>query len=122
MWRMPAGLAGRLISWHDWPGLIARKMLKLPAGKYLPVAIEKGWRHLDRGLGRVTGPNEVNVGADVYRAAKILIAVGGTLQFTNIPGMKNHAISSNEALDLPEMPKKIVIYGSGYIALEFAVF
>ena len=38
----------------------------------------------------------------------------------DVPGMKDHAISSNEALDLPEMPKKIAIYGSGYIALEFA--
>jgi glutathione reductase (NADPH) len=34
--------------------------------------------------------------------------------------MKDHAISSNEALDLLKMPEEIAIYGSGYIALEFA--
>ena len=35
-------------------------------------------------------------------------------------GMAEHAITSNEALDLPRRPQHIVIYGSGYIALEFA--
>ena len=49
-----------------------------------------------------------------------MIAVGGATQFIDVPGMKDHAISSNEALDLPELPKEIAIYGSGYIALEFA--
>ena len=106
---------------HDWPSLIAAKDAEI--GRLENVyrsLLKKAGATLIEGWGRVTGPNEVSVGADVYHAAKILIAVGGTPQFTNIPGMKDHAISSNEALDLPEMPKKIAIYGSGYIALEFA--
>jgi glutathione reductase (NADPH) len=37
----------------------------------------------------------------------------------NIPGIE-HVISSNEALDLPKLPRKIVIVGGGYIAVEFA--
>jgi glutathione reductase (NADPH) len=37
----------------------------------------------------------------------------------NIPGIE-HVITSNEALDLPELPKRIVIVGGGYIAVEFA--
>ena len=36
-----------------------------------------------------------------------------------IPGIE-HAITSNEALDLPHLPKSIVIVGGGYIACEFA--
>ena len=36
-----------------------------------------------------------------------------------IPGIE-HVISSNEALDLPALPKHIVIVGGGYIAVEFA--
>ena len=35
------------------------------------------------------------------------------------PGIE-HVISSNEAFHLPELPKRIVIQGGGYIALEFA--
>ena len=53
-------------------------------------------------------------------ADKILIATGGTPYFgPAIPGIE-YAISSNEALDLPHLPKSILVYGGGYIALEFA--
>jgi glutathione reductase (NADPH) len=37
----------------------------------------------------------------------------------DIPGIE-HAISSNEALELPQLPKRMVIVGGGYIAVEFA--
>jgi glutathione reductase (NADPH) len=37
----------------------------------------------------------------------------------DIPGIE-HVISSNEALDLPQLPRRIVIVGGGYIAVEFA--
>ncbi len=50
----------------------------------------------------------------------ILIATGGWPHMgPKIPGLE-HVISSNEALDLPELPKRIVIQGGGYIAVEFA--
>ena len=53
-------------------------------------------------------------------AGKILIATGGTPSFgEDIPGLE-HAITSNEAFDLKELPERIAIYGAGYIALEFA--
>ncbi len=106
---------------HDWPGLLAAKDAEISRLEDIYRSLLKNvGATLIEGWGRVTGPNEVSVGADIYRAAKILIAVGGAPQFINVPGMKDYAISSNEALDLPEMPKKIAIYGSGYIALEFA--
>ena len=106
---------------HDWPGLIAAKDAEIGRLENIYRSLLKNaGATLIEGWGRVTGPNEVSVGADVYRAGKILIAVGGAPQFIDVPGMKDHAISSNEALDLPEMPKDIAIYGSGYIALEFA--
>jgi glutathione reductase (NADPH) len=53
-------------------------------------------------------------------AKYILIATGGTPSHgPEIPGIE-HVISSNEAFHLPELPKRIVIQGGGYIALEFA--
>src|SRR5262249_4012947 len=54
-----------------------------------------------------------------YTAENILIATGGHPTAPNIPGIE-YVISSNEALDLPKLPKKIVIVGGGYIAVEFA--
>jgi glutathione reductase (NADPH) len=54
------------------------------------------------------------------RAETILVATGGWPHYgPKIPGLE-HVISSNEALHLPEQPKRIVIQGGGYIAVEFA--
>ena len=54
------------------------------------------------------------------RAETILISTGGGRTWdAKIPGLE-HVISSNEAFHLPELPKRIVIQGGGYIAVEFA--
>jgi glutathione reductase (NADPH) len=54
------------------------------------------------------------------RAETILIATGGWPHMgPHIVGLE-HVISSNEAFHLPELPKRIVIQGGGYIAVEFA--
>jgi glutathione reductase (NADPH) len=54
-----------------------------------------------------------------YTAKHILIATGSRAQRVNIPG-KELAITSDEALSLEELPKRAVILGGGYIAVEFA--
>src|SRR5690606_5596895 len=46
-------------------------------------------------------------------------ATGGWPQIPQIPGHE-HAISSNEAFHLKELPKRILVVGGGYIAVEFA--
>ena len=54
------------------------------------------------------------------RAKHILIATGGAPHHgAQIAGLE-HVISSNEAFHLPELPKRILIQGGGYIAVEFA--
>lgn len=60
----------------------------------------------------------VNENRDVT-AKNILIAVGAWPNLPSIPGIE-HAISSNEAFDLEELPKRVVVVGGGYIAVEFA--
>jgi glutathione reductase (NADPH) len=53
-------------------------------------------------------------------AKHILVATGSRPNMPgDLPGVE-HAISSNEAFDLPVFPKRIVIAGGGYIAIEFA--
>src|SRR6476661_1075679 len=53
-------------------------------------------------------------------ADTILISTGAWPHYgPKIPGLE-HAISSNEAFHLPELPRRIVIQGGGYIAVEFA--
>ncbi len=61
----------------------------------------------------------VNEGRDIT-AKYILIATGGwPFMDTSIPGHE-FAISSNEAFHLEDLPKRIMVYGGGYIAVEFA--
>jgi glutathione reductase (NADPH) len=61
----------------------------------------------------------LSTGARV-RAETILIATGAWPHYgPKIPGLE-HVISSNEAFHLPELPKRILIQGGGYIAVEFA--
>jgi glutathione reductase (NADPH) len=53
-------------------------------------------------------------------AKAILIATGGRPNLDeNLPGIE-HVITSNEAFHLKEIPRRVVIAGGGYIAVEFA--
>jgi glutathione reductase (NADPH) len=76
------------------------------------------------GEGKIVGPNEVEVtqldGTKLsYTAKHILVSTGGRAQRPTIPGQEL-AITSDEALSLEELPKRAVILGGGYIAVEFA--
>jgi glutathione reductase (NADPH) len=53
------------------------------------------------------------------RAETVLLANGAHPVLPQIPGVE-HAITSNEAFQLEELPRRIVIQGGGYIAVEFA--
>jgi glutathione reductase (NADPH) len=68
----------------------------------------------------LTGPNSLKLASGKeITVDKILIATGARPHMPAINGIE-HAISSNETFHLPELPKRIVIAGGGYIANEFA--
>jgi len=54
------------------------------------------------------------------RAGYVLVSTGATPSYGDpIPGIE-HVISSNEAFHLPDFPRRVLIQGGGYIAVEFA--
>ncbi len=70
----------------------------------------------------VLGPHEVRLmrSGRVIRARHILVATGGApVMHPALPGLE-HAITSNEIFDLPQFPRRLVVVGGGYIAVEFA--
>lgn len=71
------------------------------------------------GRGTIVDSHTVKVGDKTYTAERILIAVGGWPQMPDIPG-KEHIIDSNEVFYLYTFPKKAIVVGGGYIAVEFA--
>jgi glutathione reductase (NADPH) len=112
--------------WHvpvptfDWPTLIAAKNKELDRLEQIYINMLKNSRvEIIEGRGVLVDPHTIEVGGRAYTAENILIATGGHPTVPNIPGIE-HVISSNEALDLPKLPRKIVIVGGGYIAVEFA--
>ncbi len=105
---------------HDWGSMIAAKDQELDRlhGIYMNLLKGAGNTVLD-GRGVVVDPHTVEVEGKRYTAERILLATGGWPTLPEVPGIE-HAITSNEALDLPERPKRVVIVGSGFIAVEFA--
>jgi glutathione reductase (NADPH) len=68
----------------------------------------------------VAGPNTVRLASGrEITARQILIAVGAWPVMPEFDGVE-HCITSNEVFHLPELPRRVVIQGAGYIALEFA--
>ncbi|WP_068094614.1 glutathione-disulfide reductase [Novosphingobium rosa] len=68
----------------------------------------------------VAGPNLVRLASGREISAKhILIAVGAWPVMPDFPG-NEHAITSNEVFHLETFPRRVVIQGAGYIAMEFA--
>lgn len=106
---------------HDWPALIAAKDAELDRleGIYRSLLGNAGVELIE-GRGTVTGPHSVSVNGREITAGHILIATGGWPQIPDVPGLADHAITSNEALDLPDRPDSVLVYGAGYIAVEFA--
>src|SRR5579862_7808708 len=104
----------------DWPSLIAAKDKELDRLHQIYINMLNNAKvEIIDGRGVVVDPHTVEVGGRPITAENILIAVGGWPETPKIPGIE-HVISSNEALDLPERPRHIVIVGGGYIAVEFA--
>ncbi|GEO80363.1 glutathione-disulfide reductase [Pararhodospirillum oryzae] len=104
----------------DWPALVVAKNRELDRleGVYRSL-LKASHVELIEGRGKLVDPFTVAVEGRKITAEKILIAVGGWPSMPAIPGIE-HAITSNEALDLMVMPERILIVGGGYIAVEFA--
>ncbi|MEO0867148.1 MAG: FAD-dependent oxidoreductase, partial [Cyanobacteria bacterium J06642_11] len=74
---------------------------------------------LYKGHARIVESHTVIVAGQKVTAEKILIAVGGKPHRPNLPGIEL-AITSNEIFQLAQQPKRLVIFGGGYIGCEFA--
>lgn len=104
----------------DWPTLIAHKDKEIDRlnGIYEKM-LSDGGVELIRGHARFKDAHSVVVGNKTVTARYILIATGGAPTMPDIPGIQ-HAITSNEAFHLPQLPKTVAVVGGGYIAVEFA--
>jgi glutathione reductase (NADPH) len=112
------GAAGELRI--NWPDLIAFKRTFTD-----PVPRKQEHRYAEQGIeavhgtARFTGPAAIEVGGQSLRARHVLLATGARPVPLTFPGAE-HLITSDQFLELPELPAHIIMVGGGYIAAEFS--
>jgi glutathione reductase (NADPH) len=104
----------------DWATLLANKDREIARlnGVYEGALVKAGARIL-RGRARVLDAHTVEVNGERHSARHILVATGSWPHLPAIPG-RELAITSNEAFHLERLPRRALIVGGSYIALEFA--
>lgn len=107
-------------SWPELMGRVHAEVARLE-GVYSATLLRAGVAlHADRAV--LEDANTVTLvgSGERFRARQILIATGAVPQMVPaIPGGE-FASSSNDLFDWPEQPRRVVVQGAGYIALEFA--
>ena len=104
----------------DWPTLLSNKDREIARlnGVYERLLTSAGVA-IFRDRAVVRGPHEIEIGGKVHSTKNILVATGSWPVIPPIPG-REHAITSNEAFHLERLPRRAIVVGGGYIALEFA--
>src|SRR5580692_3008340 len=106
----------------DWPTLIANKDREIARLEAAYTAnVEKSGARIVKTRAAFEDAHTLRLATgEAVRSKYILIATGGAPNHgPAIPGIE-HVISSNEVFHLAALPKRILIQGGGYIALEFA--
>ena len=104
----------------DWATLIANKDREIQRLNqvYANLLDQAGVARIE-GRARLVDPHTVQVDERRYTARHIVVATGSWPERPELPGIE-HAITSNEAFHLKELPRRMLIVGGGYIAVEFA--
>ncbi|MBC6416669.1 MAG: FAD-dependent oxidoreductase [Rhodospirillales bacterium] len=104
----------------DWPRLIANKDKEIARlnGIYAKLLAEASVT-LHEGRAVLLDPHSVSVNGKRYTAERIVVAAGGRPIRPAEPGNELGYVS-DDLFCLPEMPKKVLMAGGGYISVEFA--
>jgi glutathione reductase (NADPH) len=104
----------------DWKTLLANKNSEIARlnGIYRNLLQNAGVEVIE-GRARLVDAHTVEIEGRRISAAQILVATGSRPSVPEIPGIE-HAITSDQAFHLPELPERVIVVGGGYIAVEFA--
>ncbi len=107
-------------STFNWSNLIKNKNQEIARLQEIYKSrLQKSGVCMITGRAQVLDAHTVVVDDKQYSAERLLIATGGWPFVPDIPG-KQHVVTSNDMFFLDQLPKRIVIVGGGYIAVEFA--
>jgi glutathione reductase (NADPH) len=107
-------------STFNWSNLIKNKNQEIARlQEVYKSRLQKSGVSMITGRAQALDAHTVVVDGKQYSAERLLIATGGWPFVPDIPG-KQHIVTSNDMFFLDQLPKRIVIVGGGYIAVEFA--
>lgn len=114
-WRVPLEQVS-----FDWPTLVANKNAEIERlnGIYGRM-LENAGVTIIEGTASLADANTVVVGNQRYTTRHITVATGSWPVIPDVPG-KESILTSNEMFYLPQLPRQAVVWGGGYIAVEFA--
>ncbi len=127
--------AAELVDWHhrmakngvtasevkiDWAALMRfKRTFTDPVPEKRESSFAKAGIDAYHGRARFIDEKTVQVGEDTLTGGHVLIATGAAPVRLNIPGEK-YIITSDQFLELEDLPKRIVFIGGGFISFEFA--
>jgi glutathione reductase (NADPH) len=104
----------------NWPELIRfKRSFTEPVTKRREDDFAKAGIAAFHGRARFAGPTTVQVGEETLEGRYVVIATGEAPADLGIPGAE-HLTTSDQFLELNELPRRILFIGGGYIAFEFA--
>ena len=104
----------------DWPELMRfKRSFTEPVPKRREDGFAKAGIAAFHGRARFAGPTTVQVGEETLEGRYVVIAAGEVPADLEIPGAE-HLTTSDQFLELNELPRRILFIGGGYIAFEFA--
>lgn len=92
--------------------------------KYQSIISDSKSIRIFQGAARFSGPNKMTVNGEVLSAPRFLVATGSSPTVPEIPGLRetpyltSDLLTSQEDIELTELPASLIIIGGGYIALE----
>src|SRR6516165_4685119 len=104
----------------DWSELMRfKRTFTGPVPRNREEAFVKAGVATFHGRARFVGPSTVQVGKEVLEGRYVVIAAGQKPADLKIPGAE-HLTTSEQFLELDELPRRVLFIGGGYIAFEFA--
>jgi glutathione reductase (NADPH) len=114
------GLAGGREVSIDWPALMAfKRSFTDPVPQHRADSFAEAGIEAISGTARFAGPNTIEVAGRRLEARNVVIATGATPARPPIRGAELLA-TSDDFLSLPELPRRLVMLGGGYVSFEFA--
>ena len=105
----------------DWPTLIANKDKEIARlNRAYEGVLSRANVEIMRGRATLLDAHSVEVKGQRFTAKHILIATGGQPTRDKAPGAVEFGLVSDDLFFLPSLPKRVLIAGGGYIAVEFA--